>query len=379
LVQIESEEEAEYSEEGEVAYPRPAQHNRRMTEQPKKEMSIKMPGDDKPLATIIEGRWYAVGKSGRPTMELTRTQKRRIQRRYCTFLSNENIAQILLETNSAKKGKEPEKPPQAEQAIFHSQKMLKTKSPDKPCVHLTSSSGKQLEASQVEEEPEPVPAEKQEDWIEENEEEQLDYEPSTDDQNALLGMEGQEDWTEEYGEEQHGLHSEAFGAELEGLLQSDLGINMVFILSEKFWAAEGQEKSTLERDVFSQESFEYRLAEAEETSEQQADSPKAGRTALLLQTNQGDGKSPQALQLALWNEEGYMEIVEADPRPFLPSAMCFEARYYHDDLGPFTFLGVKQNGCLHGVTAQRLIEDGLASSLEDWNRPFVLKLQNSDV
>ncbi|CAL8151983.1 unnamed protein product [Prunus armeniaca] len=48
-------------------------------------------------------------------------------------------------------------------------------------------------------------------------------------------------------------------------------------------------------------------------------------------------------QLALWNEEGYIEIVEADPRPFLPSAMCFEARYYHDDLGPFTFLGVNQN------------------------------------
>ncbi|CAL2277256.1 unnamed protein product [Prunus armeniaca] len=45
-------------------------------------------------------------------------------------------------------------------------------------------------------------------------------------------------------------------------------------------------------------------------------------------------------QLTLWNEEGYMEIVEADSRPFLPSAMCFEARYYHDDLGPFTFVGV---------------------------------------
>ncbi|CAL9025003.1 unnamed protein product [Prunus brigantina] len=37
-------------------YPRPAQHNRRMTEQPKKEISIKMPGNDKPLAAIIEGR-----------------------------------------------------------------------------------------------------------------------------------------------------------------------------------------------------------------------------------------------------------------------------------------------------------------------------------
>ncbi|CAL8992752.1 unnamed protein product, partial [Prunus brigantina] len=469
-----------------------------MTEQPKKEISIKMPGNDKPLAAIIEGRWYAVGKSGRPTMELTRTQKRRIQRQYCTFLSNENNVQILPETNSARKGKEPEKPPQAEQAVFHSQKMLKTKSPDKLHVHLTSSSDKQLEASQVEGEPEPIPAEKQEDWIEENEEEQLDYEPSTDDQNAHLGMEGQEDWTEEYGEEQMeydgelDTETEVFGAELEGLLQGDLGINMVFILSEKFWAAEGQE-STLEGDVFSQESFECRLAEAEETSEQQGDNPKAGRTTnksateqlcfskptkemanhlrpLFITANFGGVPVPKVMvdggaainllpyrmlskmgrtekdliptrltvtnfaggitkthgildvdvivgskelkiaffvvdttsttynallgrdwihqslcvpstlhqQLALWNEEGYMEIVEADPRPFLPSAMCFEARYYHDDLGPFTFLGVNQNGRPHGVTAQRLIEDGLASSLEDWNRPFVLKLQNSD-
>ncbi|CAL8115815.1 unnamed protein product [Prunus armeniaca] len=84
-------------------------------------------------------------------------------------------------------------------------------------------------------------------------------------------------------------------------------------------------------------------------------------------------------QLALWNEEGYMEIVEADPRPLLPFAMCFEARYYHDDLGPFTFLGVNQNGRPYGVTAQRLLEDGLTNSLEDWNRPFVLNFQNSDI
>ncbi|XP_016648309.1 PREDICTED: uncharacterized protein LOC103327103 [Prunus mume] len=53
-----------------------------------------------------------------------------------------------------------------------------------------------------------------------------------------------------------------------------------------------------------------------------------------------------------------MEIIEADPRPFLPSAMCCEARYYHDDLGPFTFFGVNQNGRPHGVTTQRLIEEG---------------------
>ncbi|CAL8167779.1 unnamed protein product [Prunus armeniaca] len=287
--------------------------------------------------------------------------------------------------------------------------------------------------------------------------------------------------------------TEAFGAELEDLLQGDLGINMVFILSEKFWAAEGQE-TTLEGDVFSKESFECKLAEAEETPEQQEGNPKTegianklaaeqlcfskptkemanhlrplfitanfggvpipkimvdggasinllphrmlskmGRTerdlipTRLTVTNFAGGITkthgildvdvivgskklkiaffvvdttsttynallgrdwihqslclPSTLhqQLALWNEAGYMEIVEADPRPFLPSAMCFEARYYHDDLGPFTFLGVNQNGLPHGVTAQRLIEDGLTSSLEDWNRPFVLNFQNSDV
>ncbi|CAL9012913.1 unnamed protein product, partial [Prunus brigantina] len=100
-----------------------------MTEQPKKEISIKMPGNDKPLAAIIEGRWYAVGK-------------------------------------------------------------------------------------------------RQEDWTEEYGEEQMEYDGELD------------------------TETEAFGAELEGLLQGDLGINMVFILVEKFWAAEGQE-STLEGDVFS--------------------------------------------------------------------------------------------------------------------------------
>ncbi|CAL8119086.1 unnamed protein product [Prunus armeniaca] len=213
---------------------------------------------------------------------------------------------------------------------------------------------------------------------------------------------------------------------------------MVFILPEKFRAAEGQE-NTLEGDVFSQESFECRLTEVEEAPEQQTGTQKIGGTTtklaaeqlffskptremtnhlrpLFITANFGgipiskvlvDGGAsinllphrlltkmgrtedwihqslcvPSTLhqQLALWNEEGHMEILETDPRPFLPSAMFFEARYYHDDLGPFTFLGVNQNGSPHGVTAQRLIEDGLASSLEDWNIPFVLNLQNSDV
>ncbi|CAL8164900.1 unnamed protein product [Prunus armeniaca] len=448
-------------------YPRPVQSSRRMTKQPKEEISIKMPGSEKPLAAIIEGRWYSVGKNGRPTMELTRTQRRRVQRQYCTFLNNKNNAQMLPETNFAKKGKEPEE-------IY-----LKLHNQRKKTY--------------------PIPGEGQEDWTKEYEEEQLDYEPSADDQNALLGTKEQGEWTEEYGGEQMDYdgeldaETEAFGAKLEDLLRADLSINMVFILPEKFWAVEGQ-KSTLDGDVFSQESFECRLEEAEEMPEQQAGNPrteettnklaadqlcfskptkemanhlkplfitanfggvpipkimvdggaainllphrmlsKMGRTerdlipTRLIVTNFAGGITktfgildvdvlvgskklkvaffvvdttsttynallgrdwihqslcvPSTLhqQLTLWNEKGYIEIVEADPRPFLPYAMCCEARYYHDDLGPFTFFGVNQNGRPHGVTAQRLIEEGLTNSLEDWNRPFVLNFRNSDV
>ncbi|CAL8115553.1 unnamed protein product [Prunus armeniaca] len=254
-------------------YPRPVQSNRRVTKQPKEEISIKVPGSDKPLAAIIEGRWYSVGKNGRPTMELTRTQRRRVQRQYCTFLNNEKNAQVLPNANSAKKGEEPEILPQTEQAISQLQKLTKAESSEKPSIHPASASGGLLETPQLEEKTDPVPGEGQEDWVEEDEEEQLDYEPSTDDQNTLLRTEELGEWTEEYDGEQMDYdgeldaETEAFGAELEDLLCADLGINMVFILPEKFWAVEGQ-KSTLDGDVFSQESFECRLAETEEMPEQ---------------------------------------------------------------------------------------------------------------
>ncbi|CAL9020229.1 unnamed protein product [Prunus brigantina] len=246
-------------------YPRPAQHNRRMTEQPKKEISIKMLGDDKPLATIIEGRWYAVGKSGRPTMELTITQKRRIQRQYCTFLTK---GEDEFEKNS---GLQKDK-----KALWKE-------------IHRT----------------------------------------------ALFLQTNQGD-----GKSPQGL-----------------------VYNSKFWGCSfGSKKLKIAFFVVDTTSTTYNALLGRDWIHQSLCVP-----------------STLHQQLALWNEEGYMEIVEADPRPFLPSAMCFEARYYHDDLGPFTFLGVNQNGRPHGVTAQRLIEDGLASSLEDWNRPFILKLQNSDV
>ncbi|CAL2248040.1 unnamed protein product [Prunus armeniaca] len=79
--------------------------------------------------------------------------------------------------------------------------------------------------------------------------------------------------------------TEAFSPELEDLLQGDLGINMVFIMPEKFRAAEGQ-KSTLEGDVFSQESFECRLAEAEEPPKQQTGNHKTEGTTNKLAAEQ---------------------------------------------------------------------------------------------
>ncbi|CAL2228303.1 unnamed protein product [Prunus armeniaca] len=220
-----------------------------------------------------------------------KTQKRRIQRQYFTFLKNKDDIQVLPGSSSAKKGKSPEKAPQAEQTTYQPQELMKTESPDGPPINPASSSINQLEPSQIQGESEPILAEGQEDWTEEYEEEQLDYEPSADNQTALLEIGEQKDWTEEYGEEQMEYdveldeEPEAFGAKLESLLQGDLGINMVFILPEKFRVVEGQE-NTLEGDVFSQESFKCKLAEVEEALAQQTPTAKTGGTAMKLAAEQ---------------------------------------------------------------------------------------------
>ncbi|CAL8090240.1 unnamed protein product [Prunus armeniaca] len=84
------------------------------------------------------------------------------------------------------------------------------------------------------------------------------------DQTGLLKTGEQEDKTEEYREKRIEYDGEldeetkAFGAELESLLQGDLGINMVFILPEKFRAVEGQE-NTLEGDVADQDGHYHEM------------------------------------------------------------------------------------------------------------------------
>ncbi|CAL2228751.1 unnamed protein product [Prunus armeniaca] len=86
------------------------------------------------------------------------------------------------------------------------------------------------------------------------------------------------DWAEEYREEQMEYDGE-LDEETEAF--RDLGINMVFILLEMFRAVEGQE-STLEGDVFSQKSFECRLAEVDEALEQKPHTAKTGETVMKL-------------------------------------------------------------------------------------------------
>ncbi|CAL2255196.1 unnamed protein product [Prunus armeniaca] len=112
-------------------------------------------------------------------LKLTRTQKRRVLRQYCTFLKNKDHTQTTYE---------PEE-------------LTKTESPRKPSIYHVSPPVNQLEPSQSQGQFRSIPVEGQKDWIEKYEEEQLDYEPSADDQTGLLEIDGQEDWTEEYGEE----------------------------------------------------------------------------------------------------------------------------------------------------------------------------------
>ncbi|CAL8152695.1 unnamed protein product [Prunus armeniaca] len=162
-----------------------------MIEHPKKEIPVKMPGNDKHLATIIEGR---------PTFELTRTQKRRVQRQYCTFLKNKDNTQVLPEVSSARKGKNLEADSQAKQTTYQPEELTKTEVPSKPTIHPTSPLINQLEPSQSQGQSGLILVEGQEGWIEEYEEEQLDYEPSADDQTGLPEIGEQEDWTKEYGE-----------------------------------------------------------------------------------------------------------------------------------------------------------------------------------
>ncbi|CAL9012720.1 unnamed protein product, partial [Prunus brigantina] len=171
------------------------QHSRRMTEQPKKEIPIRIPGSQIPLATIVEGRWYSVGKSGRPTLELTRTQRRRIQRQYCTFLKSEEGEQVLPEASSVGSKEVEQAKKVNKQRGFRSPAVLpqteQIASSSRPSIHLTSFSSNQPETVHIQVKPKSISTEGEEDWFED---EQLDYEPYVESQNGISETKEQEVW-----------------------------------------------------------------------------------------------------------------------------------------------------------------------------------------
>ncbi|CAL2271024.1 unnamed protein product [Prunus armeniaca] len=211
---------------------------------PKISRRVTKEANHKSKATISAG----VVKCSRGKCEILASSRDTARHRNYQRLA-QHIRKVPPEVSSAKKEKNPETDSQAKNQL---EELTKIEFPSELSIHPASPSINQLEPSQSQVQYEPIPAK--------------------DDRTGLLETGEQEDWTEEYGEEQMEYDGEldeetqVFGAELESLLQGDLGINMMFILPEKFKAIEGQE-STLEGDVLSQETFECRLVEVEEAPE----------------------------------------------------------------------------------------------------------------
>ncbi|BFG30748.1 hypothetical protein CerSpe_170220 [Prunus speciosa] len=73
--------------------------------------------------------------------------------------------------------------------------------------------------------------------------------------------------------------------------------------------------------------------------------------------------------LQFWHEDGSVELVQADSRPFLASANAMEARFYENDLCPLYFMGSDMNGRPTRVSAKKLIDLGTHDAQADGERP----------
>ncbi|KAM2633696.1 hypothetical protein EV1_024283 [Malus domestica] len=69
---------------------------------------------------------------------------------------------------------------------------------------------------------------------------------------------------------------------------------------------------------------------------------------------------------------GFWEMVEAESRPFLPTANIAKASFYNPNVGILKCLGADENGRPTKVTAQKLIEQGMLLTREEWDRPYII-------
>ncbi|KAM2007215.1 hypothetical protein ACFX15_002154 [Malus domestica] len=71
-------------------------------------------------------------------------------------------------------------------------------------------------------------------------------------------------------------------------------------------------------------------------------------------------------------EPGFWEMVEAESRPFLPTANIAESSFYNPNVGILKCLRADENGCPTKVTAQKLIEQGMLLTREEWDIPCIV-------
>ena len=82
-------------------------------------------------------------------------------------------------------------------------------------------------------------------------------------------------------------------------------------------------------------------------------------------------------QVTVYHEEGAMrlgfwEMVEVESRSFLPTANMAEANFYNPSIEILQCLGADKNGSPTKVTAQKLLEQGLFLTMEEWDRPHII-------
>ncbi|KAM2324760.1 hypothetical protein TB2_023490 [Malus domestica] len=69
---------------------------------------------------------------------------------------------------------------------------------------------------------------------------------------------------------------------------------------------------------------------------------------------------------------GFWEMVEAESRPFLPTANKAEANFYDPNVGILQCSRSDKNGRPTKVTTQKLLEQGMFLTREEWDRPCIV-------
>ncbi|KAM2128039.1 hypothetical protein ACFX1R_007885 [Malus domestica] len=82
-------------------------------------------------------------------------------------------------------------------------------------------------------------------------------------------------------------------------------------------------------------------------------------------------------QVAVYHEAGnggpgFWEMVEAESRPFLPTANVAEANLYYPNVGILQCSGADKNDRPTKVTAQKLLKQGMFLTREEWDRPCIV-------